>query len=78
MRKEHREAGGRAPSGRQLTLDAQIEKMINVLDLRAEHFALLLFVRSDEVPERGLVAVGQRDGPKLGMATLRKTACFLG
>ena len=65
MREDHRDAGGHAPARRELALDADVDQMIQVVDLSPAEFALLLFYGADKVPEGLLIAIAKRESPQL-------------
>jgi hypothetical protein len=67
MGKKKGHAGADTPPRRQLPLDANIDQVIEVIDLVPVRFPLLLLNGTDKMPERLLVPVAQRDRPQLGI-----------
>jgi hypothetical protein len=57
-----------------LALDAEVEQVVNVPDLIAEYFALLLFHGADVMAERRLIAVAEANCPQARFAVFIATA----
>ena len=74
LREYQRNTGGHAPSRRQLTLDADIEEVVEIVDLVSVDLTLLLLDDPDKMPERLLVPVAQRDRPFFRIGTFLDTA----
>jgi hypothetical protein len=75
MAEDEGQARHDTPATRQLALNAEIEQVIQVVNLVPVDFALLLFYGADKVAERLLVPIPQRDSPPLRMGVFRNSAC---
>jgi hypothetical protein len=70
VRKDHRETRHHAPAACQLALNADVDQMIEIVDLIPVYFALFLLYRADKMPERLLIPIAEPNSPQLRPAVL--------